>query len=109
MKNMILALVLALGIATPALAADCTVTTGKDVAPITPGEKIYLEKQSGDGPVPFARKAGLLECRGPVGSRMLQTIARKSGAQIVVAQSPGTWGLYNPIETASGKDFWSKH
>ena len=108
MKNAILALALTLGLTAPALAADCTVTTGKDVAPITPGEKIFLEKQSQSGPIPFARKAGLLECRGAVGSRMLKAIARKSGAQIVVAQSPGTWGLYNPIETASGKDFWSK-
>ena len=106
MKNAILALALTLGLTAPALAADCTVTTGKDVAPITPGEKIYLEKQSGDGPVPFARKAGLLECRGPVGSRMLQTIARESGAQIVVAESPGTWGLYNPVNRGVGKDFW---
>ena len=108
MKKMILALALTLGIATPALAADCTVTTGKDVAKITPGEKIYLEKQSQSGPIPFARKAGLLECRGAVGSRMLQTIARESGAQIVVAEQPGTWGLYNPVESSQGKDFWGK-
>ncbi|AFS52834.1 hypothetical protein [Leptospirillum ferriphilum] len=108
MKNAILALALTLGIASPALAADCTVTTGKDVARIAPGERIYLEKQSQGGPVPFAKKAGLLECRGPVGSRMLQTIARKSGAQIVVAESPGTWGLYNPVNNSAGKDFWGK-
>ena len=106
MKNAILALALTLGIASPALAADCTVTTGKDVARIAPGERIYLEKQSESGPVPFARKAGLLECRGPVGSRMLKAIARKSGAQIVVAESPGTWGLYNPVNRGVGKDFW---
>ena len=108
MKNAILALALTLGIASPALAADCTVTTGKDVARIAPGERIYLEKQSQGGPVPFAKKAGLLECRGPVGSRMLQTIARKSGAQIVVAEQPGTWGLYNPVNSSAGKDFWGK-
>ena len=108
MKNAILALALTLGIATPALAADCTVTTGRDVQKISQGERIFLEKQSQGGPVPFARKAGLLECRGPVGSRMLQTIARKSGAQIVVAQSPGTWGLYNPVNSSAGKDFWGK-
>ena len=108
MKNAILALVLTLGIASPAFAADCTVTTGKDVARIAPGERIYLENQSQSGPIPFARKAGLLECRGPVGSRMLKTIARKSGAQIVVAESPGTWGLYNPVNSSAGKDFWEK-
>lgn len=108
MKKMILALALTLGITAPALAADCTATTGKDVARIAPGEKIYLEKQSESGPVPFAKKAGLLECRGPVGNRMLETIARKSGAQIVVAESPGTWGLYNPVKSAAGKDFWGK-
>jgi len=108
MKKTILALVLILGLTASAEAADCTVTTGKDVQKVSPGDRIFLEKQSQSGPVPFARKAGLLECRGAVGSRMLETIARKSGAQIVVAQSPGTWGLYNPIETASGKDFWSK-
>ena len=55
MKNAILALALTLGIASPALAADCTVTTGKDVARIAPGERIYLEKQSQGGPVPFAK------------------------------------------------------
>ena len=109
MKKAILALVLALGIATPVFAADCTVTTGKDVKQISPGDRIFLEKQSQGGPVPFAKKAGLLECRGPVGSRMLKAIARKSGAQIVVAESPGTWGLYNPVDSTPGKDFWSKH
>ena len=108
MKNAILALVLTLGIATPSLAANCTVTTGKDVKQISPGDRIFLEKQSHSGPVPFARKAGLLECTGAVGSRMLKTIARKSGAQIVVAESPGTWGLYNPVNNSAGKDFWGK-
>ena len=108
MKNAILALVLALCIVTPAFAADCTVTTGKDVKQISPGDRIFLEKQSHSGPVPFARKAGLLECTGAVGSRMLQTIARKSGAQIVVAEQPGTWGLYNPVNSSAGKDFWGK-
>ena len=108
MKKTILALVLILGLTASAEAADCTVTTGRDVQKISQGERIFLEKQSQGGPVPFARKAGLLECRGPVGSRMLQTIARKSGAQIVVAQSPGTWGLYNPVNSSAGKDFWGK-
>ena len=108
MKKTILALVLILGLTASAEAADCTVTTGKDVKQISPGDRIFLEKQSHSGPVPFARKAGLLECTGAVGSRMLQTIARKSGAQIVVAESPGTWGLYNPVKSAAGKDFWGK-
>ena len=108
MKNAILALALTLGLTAPAFAADCTVTTGKDVKQVSTGDRIYLEKQSQGGPVPFARKAGLLECRGQVGNRMLKAIARKSGAQIVVAESPGTWGLYNPVKSAAGKDFWGK-
>ena len=108
MKKTILALVLILGLTASAEAADCRVTTGKDVQKVSPGDRIFLEKQSQSGPVPFARKAGLLECRGQVGNRMLKAIARKSGAQIVVAERPGAWGLYNPVNSSAGKDFWGK-
>ena len=109
MKNMILALVLALGIATPALAADCTATTGKDVVKLAPGAPIYLAKLiEQKGPVPFARKAGVLECRGSVSLHQVKVIARSVGARIAVNVAPGVWELYNPIETAQGKTFWDK-
>lgn len=109
MKNMILALVLALGIATPALAADCTATTGKDVQKLAPGEQILLVKLiEQKGPVNFARKAGILECKGSVSLHQVKVIARSVGARIAVNVAPGTWDLYNPLETAQGKEFWDK-
>jgi hypothetical protein len=109
MKKAILALVLVFGLTASAHAADCTATTGKDVVKLSPGAKIYLVKLiEQDGPAPFARKAGVLECRGSVSPHQVKVIARSVGAQIAVNTAPGTWDLYNPLETAQGTEFWSK-